>query len=81
MLAVLVAVQYIFPSPSCTPQQHLFSVEEKYAKAQLKDGLIPIWLGHEEASTIRRESTPTVFKQRRESESNQVKCEKDFPAV
>ena len=50
-------------------------------KAQLKDGLIPIWLGHEEASTIRRESTPTVFKQRRESESNQVKCEKDFPAV
>ena len=81
MLAVLVAVQYIFPSPSCTLQQYLFGVEENMQKAQLKDGLIPIWLGHEEASTIKRKSTPTVFKQRRESVSNQVKCEKDFPAV
>ena len=76
MLAVLVAVQYIFPSPSCTPQQHLFSVEEKYAKAQLKDGLIPIWLGHEEASTIRKESTPTVFKQRRRAKVIRLNAKK-----
>ena len=32
LFAVLVAVQYIFTSPSCTLQQHLFGVDEEYAK-------------------------------------------------